>query len=345
MDDDLALALRLQEEEQSRHPPAPAGEEDEAYARQLQREEEEARAGGGSDDAALAERLQTEEAETSLAERIRAGDEALARRFEGEERRLQLVAARVGGVGVGVAIDCDADVALAWQLHEEEERAAALRRGGDDGESDAALARELGAVELDQQHGGGVWYSKHGAATVAERAAPQRARRARQIVSFRQDGSFRPSALRACVEFFAREGVPEARSGAALSAARPAGAALTPRPVPVVEARVVVTLSETHWQTVVADAWGKSLDAREGVAWTPTGTDDDLFTIQLAASSGAWVVTNDRFENHPAWAAPVRGRLVRFAFAGASLFVPAADDLDRFRQAASVAAPRHRHAR
>ena len=36
---------------------------------------------------------------------------------------------------------------------------------------------------------------------------------------------------------------------------------------------------------------------------------------------------------------------VRFAFAGASLFVPAADDLDRFRQAASVAAPRHRHAR
>ena len=39
MDDDLALALRLQEEEQSRHPPA--GEEDEAYARQLQREEEE----------------------------------------------------------------------------------------------------------------------------------------------------------------------------------------------------------------------------------------------------------------------------------------------------------------
>ena len=81
--------------------------------------------------------------------------------------------------------------------------------------------------------------------------------------------------------------------------------------MPVVEARVVVTLSETHWQTVVADAWGKSLDAREGVAWTPTGTDDDLFTIQLAASSGAWVVTNDRFENHPAWAAPVRGRLVR----------------------------------
>ena len=137
MDDDLALALRLQEEEQSRHPPAPAGEEDEAYARQLQREEEKARAGGGSDDAALAERLQTEEAETSLAERIRAGDEALARRFEGEERRLQLVAARVGGVGVGVAIDCDADVALAWQLHEEEERAAALRRGGHDGEVSA----------------------------------------------------------------------------------------------------------------------------------------------------------------------------------------------------------------
>jgi hypothetical protein len=79
-----------------------------------------------------------------------------------------------------------------------------------------------------------------------------------------------------------------------------------------------------------------SLDGLEGLrdlfCLTPTGKDDDVFLLQCASDHGAWVVTNDRWDDHRAVrhaTEDVRRRRIRYAFC-AGAFTPAADDLAKF---------------
>lgn len=121
-------------------------------------------------------------------------------------------------------------------------------------------------------------------------------------VAYRYDGRFRSRSVRRCLEFWRQAGVPAAR--------------------------MRVTLSESNWDGT--DAELVALDAAGAIAWSPLGKDDDLFTIQTAALTGAWVVTNDQFRNHARWTSQVGRRLLRFSFATTDVFVAAPDDVERF---------------
>lgn len=121
-------------------------------------------------------------------------------------------------------------------------------------------------------------------------------------VAYRYDGRFRSRSVRLCLEFWRQAGVPAAR--------------------------MRVTLSESNWDET--DAELVALDAAGAIAWSPLGKDDDLFTIQTAALTGAWVVTNDQFRNHARWTSQVGRRLLRFSFATTDVFVATPDDVERF---------------
>ncbi|MEC8039086.1 MAG: hypothetical protein VX152_12470, partial [Pseudomonadota bacterium] len=58
---------------------------------------------------------------------------------------------------------------------------------------------------------------------------------------------------------------------------------------------IAATLNECRWDE--HDTVLQSMS--DGViAWTPVGKDDDVFLLQSAADHGAWVVTNDRWNDH-----------------------------------------------
>jgi len=125
-------------------------------------------------------------------------------------------------------------------------------------------------------------------------------------------GIFEWRGLRLCVEYFVARGV-------ALSA-------------------IAAVVNENRWDPEDANlAW---LDARHLVAWTPTAKDDDLFVLTAAADQTAWVVTNDRWNDHGRNSRQardaVRRRTIRFSWMR-GVFAPAADDLGRFGRAEAIA--------
>jgi hypothetical protein len=129
-------------------------------------------------------------------------------------------------------------------------------------------------------------------------------------VAYRYNGRFMARCVRLCLEFWHRVGVP-AES-------------------------VRVTLSESNWDE--SDSELVALDAAGAIAWSPVGKDDDLFTIQTAELTGAWVVTNDQFRNHARWTGSVGRRMVRFYFATPDVFVAAPDDVERFMRDVGLSA-------
>ena len=122
-------------------------------------------------------------------------------------------------------------------------------------------------------------------------------------VAHRYDGSgFNARGIRYCVDFWISYGIPAKA--------------------------LVVTLSESRRDD--SDAELLQLERRGLLAWTPTGKDDDLFTIQTALEQGAWIVSNDRYLNHRRWTAPLSKKILKFAFAR-EVFVVAPDDLLMFQ--------------
>ena len=96
---------------------------------------------------------------------------------------------------------------------------------------------------------------------------------------------------------------------------------------------VAVTLSASRWDE--NDPVLRQLREEGILSLTPTGKYDDLFLLQCADDSGAWVVTNDGWTEPAARrhaTAAVRKRVIKYAFVGMS-FVPAPDDMERFESA------------
>lgn len=121
-------------------------------------------------------------------------------------------------------------------------------------------------------------------------------------VARRYDGKFRARSLQLCLDFWRQAGVkPEC---------------------------MCVTLNESHWDESDPDLC--AMESAKLIAWTPTGKDDDLFTIQTAEMTGAWIVSNDRFRNYSRWTRSVGRRLLPFSFATADVFIVAPDDVDAF---------------
>ena len=66
-----------------------------------------------------------------------------------------------------------------------------------------------------------------------------------------------------------------------------------------------------------ADADLGRLEALGVLCWAPAGHDDDLFMLQLAADSSAWLVSNDKYDNHRSvMASGLKQRLVPYMWAG-----------------------------
>ena len=93
---------------------------------------------------------------------------------------------------------------------------------------------------------------------------------------------------------------------------------------------ISVTLNSSRWDD--SDAELMRLHEMGVLAWTPLGKDDDLFTIQTASDQEAWIVTNDRFEQHRRHTSQVRSRLIGFYFAH-DVFSPNPDEAGAFLRA------------
>ena len=95
------------------------------------------------------------------------------------------------------------------------------------------------------------------------------------------------------------------------------------------------TLNVNRWDG--SDVELAALEDLGVVNWAPGGKDDDLYTIQLAQDTEAFVIGNDAWREYGRWVnASLRRRQVRFWFAGSGahreLFGVAPDDLLRLQQ-------------
>ena len=78
---------------------------------------------------------------------------------------------------------------------------------------------------------------------------------------------------------------------------------------------VAVVLHARYYSADDADL--DALEARGVLCWAPAGHDDDLFMLQLAADSGAWLVSEDRYRNHrDVMASGLTQRLIPYMWAG-----------------------------
>mmetsp|Transcript_14624 Transcript_14624/g.24358 ORF Transcript_14624/g.24358 Transcript_14624/m.24358 type:complete len:509 (-) Transcript_14624:102-1628(-) len=107
---------------------------------------------------------------------------------------------------------------------------------------------------------------------------------------------------------------------------------------------ISVTLNRRHYNET--DIELMRLQEMGVIGWTPLGKDDDLYTISTADEAGAWVVTNDRYENYRRWTAQVRLRLITFYFAGGGagakdIFSPNPEEAERFAVACGISSRRH----
>ncbi|KAL1520757.1 hypothetical protein AB1Y20_022323 [Prymnesium parvum] len=83
----------------------------------------------------------------------------------------------------------------------------------------------------------------------------------------------------------------------------------------VQEEHIAVTLNENRWDP--NDQELAALGRFGALNWAPSGVDDDLFTINLAQSQGAFIVTKDTFRNYQMHvSSELRRRLIKFWFAG-----------------------------
>ena len=100
---------------------------------------------------------------------------------------------------------------------------------------------------------------------------------------------FDPPGIRLCVEYWGQR---------------------TPR-----RGAVAVVLHERYYSS--SDAELGRLEALGVLCWAPAGHDDDLFMLQLAADSDAWLVSEDKYRNHRGvMASGLTHRLVPYMWAG-----------------------------
>lgn len=89
---------------------------------------------------------------------------------------------------------------------------------------------------------------------------------------------------------------------------------------------IAVTLSSSRYDESNRElAW---LEQEGYLSYTPVNKDDDLFAIQSAEQSGAWIVTNDQYHQHARWMSSVKHRLIQYTFVQDE-FVPDVHAVDR----------------
>ena len=79
-------------------------------------------------------------------------------------------------------------------------------------------------------------------------------------------------------------------------------------------ATAAVVLHSRYWSDAPALA---ALEVLGVLNWSPEGHDDDLFMLQLAADSGAFLVSNDAYANHRGvMGSGLKQRLIPYMWAG-----------------------------
>jgi hypothetical protein len=338
---DEALARRLQEEEDARVTPPACGamadhDEDEALAQQLQREErlreeENARVtqpacaatvADYDEDEALAQQLQREEEELDQASTL-ASDEALAWELSeavspgSRKRPSQKQRRQEPDRSVGLAYANDSPEVAFWSEAGPSVGPAVPAWSPGSAIPAAVLEPPTGAMALAPRPSCcpiGPFCNQRsisGSSRAAALAAP-----GPKIVlvidganvAYNNSSCFRARSIRFCLEFWQRAGVRLDRMS--------------------------VTLNPTHKDA--NDAELAAVEQAVYIMWTPSGKDDDLYTIQAAVETGAWVVTNDRFYNHARWTSRVGRRLIPFCFVNPDVFVAAPDDVEKFLRAVGI---------